>query len=350
MSQYQHIKELMEESARRGITRIDIGVPSLGESTLITIKEKDFRAEFVTIVRGEVMIEGYNEKCSPKTIRLENVDTNTLPELSWSIESAIQNQIDDFYFLEQREGITDSLLLDSGQEVLHGVYQGVDVSVIVHGSVRIVWKDEAYKNVSQFPAELVELIRSGEYRYHPDVYVDDCNWYELVVKDVEGKEIFFQLADLDLSVMTDTDARDYIIREAKEGMKRTTIIARKDDVEAADKEIHELTSKIRAAFLNAIKANISGMGRVDLRMLFRFIDADRCQDITRVKCVYLNDNDEIEYIADSFNGEVFASDTCFDDDRAFSDEVIVNLSKGLIEPDIHFLEELYEAVKSKLAY
>lgn len=233
MSQYQHIKELMEESARRGITRIDIGVPSLGESTLITIKGKDFRAEFVTIVRGEVMIEGYNEKCSPKTIRLENVDTNTLPELSWSIESALQNMIEDFYFLEQREGVTDSLLLDSGQEVLHGVYQGIDVSVIVHGSVRIIWKEEAYKSVSQFPEELVKLIRSGEYRHHPDIYVDDCNWYELIVKDADGKEIFSQLTDLDLSVMTDTDARDFIIIEAKEGMKRKVIIARKNDVEVA---------------------------------------------------------------------------------------------------------------------
>ena len=117
-----------------------------------------------------------------------------------------------FYFLEEkkRQGITNSLLLPSGTiiaEILAGEFTAY---IIVHGSVRIIYKDEVYKDISQFPEELVDIIRNGNLGENADTYLDMCNWYELVVLKNE-REVYCDVVDIDISTMTETDMQNFLL-------------------------------------------------------------------------------------------------------------------------------------------
>ena len=117
-----------------------------------------------------------------------------------------------FYFLEEkkRQGITNSLLLPSGTiiaEILVGEFTSY---IIVHGSVRIIYKDEVYKDISQFPEELVDIIRNGNLGENADTYLDMCNWYELVVLKNE-REVYCDVVDIDISTMTETDMQNFLL-------------------------------------------------------------------------------------------------------------------------------------------
>lgn len=91
--QIKHIKDLMHQVQNNGKCNIDIETPDLGESTLITVKGKDFKAENVIITREEIFVEGYYDKdTSKKSIRLEQIDEYSLPELAYSLECATENK------------------------------------------------------------------------------------------------------------------------------------------------------------------------------------------------------------------------------------------------------------------
>ena len=118
-------------------------------------------------------------------------------------------EIKDFFFLreEDRKGVTDSLLLDSGQEILSGKVRGFEVSVLVCGDVRILWKEQIYKCASQFPEDLTEAIRNHALE---DGCVSMNNWYETRLYK-EGKFLEEDIVDLDLHDMTEDDARNLIL-------------------------------------------------------------------------------------------------------------------------------------------
>lgn len=112
----------------------------------------------------------------------------------------------------QRKGITDSLLLGSGVEIISAIVDGkYDVFLRSCGDVRIVWKDQAYRDVSQFPDDLIEVIRRGALSDHPDAYVDMNNWYEVFVYDENDTCIYSNVEDVDISTLTPKTAREIIL-------------------------------------------------------------------------------------------------------------------------------------------
>ena len=116
------------------------------------------------------------------------------------------------YFLEEqrRKGITNSLLLPSGTLIAEIFVNEFNAYIIVHGSVRIIYKDEVYKDISQFPEELVDIIRNGNLGENADTYLDMNNWYELVVLKNE-REIYCDVVDIDISTMTETDMQNFLL-------------------------------------------------------------------------------------------------------------------------------------------
>ena len=124
-----------------------------------------------------------------------------------------KTDIKDFFFLreENRKGVTDSLLLDSGQEILSGTIDGITVSVRVEGEVDIDWKDRNYRRPSEFPEDLKKAIRKGTLGHDKRAYVTNNNWFEVVVEDESGQHLQEDVAELDLSTMTDDDAKGFIL-------------------------------------------------------------------------------------------------------------------------------------------
>ena len=117
-----------------------------------------------------------------------------------------------FFFLEEqkRQGITNSLLLPSGTIIAEIFVNEFNAYILVHGSVRIIYKDEVYKDISQFPEELVDIIRNGNLGENADTYLDMSNWYELVVLSGE-KELYCDVVDIDISTMTETDMQNFLL-------------------------------------------------------------------------------------------------------------------------------------------
>ena len=117
-----------------------------------------------------------------------------------------------FYFLEEerRKGITNSLLLPSGTIIAEILVGEFCAYILVHGSVRIIYKDEVYKDISQFPEELVDIIRNGNLGENADTYLDMNNWYELVVLKNE-REVYCDVVDIDISTMTETDMQNFLL-------------------------------------------------------------------------------------------------------------------------------------------
>lgn len=99
----------------------------------------------------------------------------------------------------------DSMQLDSGQELinLEGTKNGynVEASVRVVGDVRVIFRDQVYRNAGRMPKELLDCYRNhknpeeiatsdGE-EYETPYYCDMNNWLEkfIVVRDAEGKVV-----------------------------------------------------------------------------------------------------------------------------------------------------------------
>lgn len=171
-------------------------------------------------------LELYYEKGSGlfavETEAVENADLHS-PYTGASLvdEDDLKASVKDFFFLreEDRKGITDSLLLDSGQEILAGTVGDVTVSVIVCGDVRIGWKGQVYKSASQFPDDLTEAIRTGSFYVGQDEdeenFIGNNNWYE--VRVWRDKTLLEEdVADIDISEMSDDDARGFIVDCAAE--------------------------------------------------------------------------------------------------------------------------------------
>ena len=82
--------------------------------------------------------------------------------------------------------LKDSMLLDSGQEVLALKYKGYDVSVRVCGEVRVDYKDSRFASASKMPEELLAKFRDGSAYDDPGVNIIDNNWFEAFI-DKDGE-------------------------------------------------------------------------------------------------------------------------------------------------------------------
>lgn len=126
------------------------------------------------------------------------------------------------YFDKDLENCSDSLLFDSDEGIAvayfaDGYGNKVEMELIVTGEVNVSYKDVIYTTPSDFPADLVDIIKAGDVWYHDDVSVNSNNWFELVftVKNAEGEEIAYDgdVWESDLTKMSGDDLqtklRDY---------------------------------------------------------------------------------------------------------------------------------------------
>lgn len=81
--------------------------------------------------------------------------------------------------------LKDSMLLDSGQDVITISHRGYDVSVRVCGEVRVDYKDDRYAAASEMPDELLAKFRDGSAYDDPDVNIINNNWFEAFI-DKDG--------------------------------------------------------------------------------------------------------------------------------------------------------------------
>ena len=104
-----------------------------------------------------------------------------------------------------------SMLFDSGEEIATGVFSygddELEVTLQVSGEVAVTFKDEVYHRPSDFPEELVQLIKEHPYdwdvcappeeeddEYECYVYVGLNNWFEYIF-DCEGSVYEDDLAE-----------------------------------------------------------------------------------------------------------------------------------------------------------
>ena len=90
-----------------------------------------------------------------------------------------------------------SMLFDSGEEIARGSFtcgdEHLEISLRVCGEVAVTYKDEVYHRPSEFPDELIQLIKEHPYDwdvYAPsgegndeaegDIYVGLNNWFEYI--------------------------------------------------------------------------------------------------------------------------------------------------------------------------
>lgn len=128
---------------------------------------------------------------------------------------------------EYRQGITDALLLSSGTEIFSAILDKKwHVFLRVCGDVRILWKDEIYKDVTQFPDELKEFIRTK------NIFVDSIpedsavlnnNWYELFIYDDENNCVKSDVCDIDIQELTEEEAKEFIKDELDSYIKQAFI-------------------------------------------------------------------------------------------------------------------------------
>ena len=113
------------------------------------------------------------------------------------------------YFTEEelKEVNISSLLFDSGKVVCDLIIGNIRASLVTNGEIRILNErdDEVYKNYSQYPQELIDLIKYGKNadKLWNNVYIVDMNnWFELFIDEVDEKdemtdEISYDVADVE---------------------------------------------------------------------------------------------------------------------------------------------------------
>lgn len=171
----------------------------------------------------------------------------------------MEHTINKIYLMpqEKRTGITDSLLLTSGTEIFSAIVDDkYNVFLRVQGDVSIIWKDIAYRDVSQFPEDLKEFIRNKS------IFIDELpegsfvamnNWYELFVYDEDSNCLINSVCDLDIEDLTESDvmaiAVDAVIsaREQKlENLETKWKIAQYNFVQFAKELIKEFLQDMPA--------------------------------------------------------------------------------------------------------
>lgn len=110
---------------------------------------------------------------------------------------------------------TDSILFSSGITIATGTYRCGDLELIIDlkvcGENMIIYKGCMYNDVSQFPEDLVELIKTGPrwWEDNPDVEMRNLNRFEYIFDD-DGR-----IYEEDLSKATPEELRDEMYKIAK---------------------------------------------------------------------------------------------------------------------------------------
>lgn len=84
--------------------------------------------------------------------------------------------------------INDSMLLSSGTVVAELEVSGLTAEIRAVGLVRVRFDGSVYKDFSQFPKELVQIIKDGKLYEDSRVEVDFNNWFEMFYFQ-NGKEV-----------------------------------------------------------------------------------------------------------------------------------------------------------------
>lgn len=131
----------------------------------------------------------------------------------------MKHTINSFWMLPKdiRKTITDSLLLSRDQKVIEAKFDNGLWTVIVRviGDVRILWKDQIYKDASQYPDELTEFIRSGKMNdqstWPENTDIINNNWYEVFIYDRNGDILNSGYCDIELPKLTEDKAKAFAI-------------------------------------------------------------------------------------------------------------------------------------------
>ena len=102
---------------------------------------------------------------------------------------------------------TDSLLFDSGTVVAAMTIEdpqgySVDMKIVVVGKPNVVFNGETYTSPEDFPPELIQAIKDGQ--YDETFIAESNNWFELnySLLDEDGETYDCDVWEADLSSMT----------------------------------------------------------------------------------------------------------------------------------------------------
>ncbi len=117
----------------------------------------------------------------------------------------------EFVVFEDLKDCKDSMLFSSDDGQIAYIERGNKaVSLDVRGEVRVIYKDEVYKDITQFPQELVDIIKAGKLWDNEDVFVDMNNWFEfMLIKD--GQTYDGIVCEKNLNEMTNGELMDYMV-------------------------------------------------------------------------------------------------------------------------------------------
>lgn len=111
---------------------------------------------------------------------------------------------------------TDSMLFDSGKDIASMVFEGDDgdisVDLRISGEVRVFYKGIPYDRASDFPEELLALIREKpmEWDNEKDVEICSNNWFEYIYhSDAYGDD----------DIMCEDDISNMSVEELKSEMQ-----------------------------------------------------------------------------------------------------------------------------------
>ena len=108
--------------------------------------------------------------------------------------------------------INDSMELNSNQEIASYEKDGFVVTLEVRGAVRVVYKNNVYKDASQMPEELIRIFHDGKVLDNEDLYVDDNNWFETFFWERNGNSLeWTRLSDVvDAENSSPEDIREFL--------------------------------------------------------------------------------------------------------------------------------------------
>lgn len=186
----------------------------------------------------------------------------------------MEHTINKIYLMpqEKRAGITDSLLLSSGTEVFSAVVDDkYNVFLRVQGDVSIIWKDIAYRDVSQFPEDLIEFIRNKNIfieELPEDSYVAMNNWYELFVYDEDSNCLINDVCDPDIENLTESDVMAIAIDAV---------------ISAREQKLANLETKWRTAQYNFVQ-----FAKEHIKEFLQDVPAGKTEHLKQVKLVISN--------------------------------------------------------------
>lgn len=114
----------------------------------------------------------------------------------------------EYHQVSYLDGIRDSMELDSaGKDLAYlensiftrcGRKLLIDACVRVVGDVRVLFKDQWYRNASSMPKDLLDCYHNGKdpHELDPDYYVSENNWFEMFITIKDGKETVWDSADV----------------------------------------------------------------------------------------------------------------------------------------------------------